>query len=81
MFHAVPDFRKHPLYGDGGTVDSGSATSDPDSPIGWVGNGTEVHRLLKASSESTFLCDVHHDQCVAGSIRVVPELFANGFHC
>jgi plastocyanin len=76
-FRAVPDFGMHPLYG--GTVDGGVATMDPASPIGSVGIGTEAQRLLTASGEFPFFCDVHYDQGMAGSIRVVPELFANGF--
>ncbi len=76
-FRAVPDFGMHPLYG--GTVEGAVATIDPDSPIGSIGIGTEAQRRLTASGEFPFFCDVHYDQGMAGSIRVVPELFANGF--
>jgi plastocyanin len=76
-FRAVPDFGMHPLYG--GTVDGGAATMDPASPIGSIGIGTEAMRVLVTSGEFPFFCDVHYDQGMAGSIRVVPELFANGF--
>ncbi|MEO7433008.1 MAG: plastocyanin/azurin family copper-binding protein [Dokdonella sp.] len=76
-FRAVPDFGMHPLYG--GTVEAGVATIDPASPVGSIGIGSEENRVLTASGEFPFFCDVHYSQGMAGSIRVVPQLFANGF--
>lgn len=76
-FRALPDFGMHPLYG--GTVVDGVATIDPASPIGSTGIGTETQRLLVVSGEFPFFCDMHFDQGMAGSIRVVPQLFADGF--
>lgn len=76
-FRAVPSFGMHPLYG--GTIDGGVATIDPASPIGSIRLGTEAQRVLSDAGEFPFFCDVHYNQGMAGSIRVVPELFADGF--
>lgn len=76
-FAAVPNFGMHPLYG--GVVDAGQATIDPDSPIGSITQGTEAERLMSASGEWPFFCDIHFNQGMSGSIQVVPELFADGF--
>jgi plastocyanin len=77
VFRATPNFGMHPLYG--GTVSGGVATIDPDSPIGSNGIGNEVDRLLSDTGEFPFFCDVHYAQGMAGSVRVVPELFKDGF--
>ncbi|MEO5559003.1 MAG: hypothetical protein ABIO49_04470 [Dokdonella sp.] len=76
-FAAVPDFGMHPLYG--GTVSGGQATIDPDSPIGSFGSGDEGERVLIAAGEFPFFCDVHFAFGMMGSIRVIPQLFADGF--
>lgn len=78
-FAATPNFGNHPLYG--GIVEGGIATIDPNSPIGSAtsANQTEVERLLIAHGEFPFFCDFHFSSGMMGSIRVVPELFANGF--
>ncbi|MEO8672913.1 MAG: hypothetical protein ABI411_16460 [Tahibacter sp.] len=77
VFRAVPNFGMHPLYG--GAVSGGVATIDPTSPIGSNGLGNEADRLLIEIGEFPFFCDVHYAQGMAGSIRVVPELFKDGF--
>lgn len=76
-FEALPNFGMHPLYG--GTVSAGQATIDPDSPIGSVTQGEIAVRVLIDAGEWPFFCDIHFDQGMLGSIRVVPELFADGF--
>lgn len=77
FFRAVPNFGMHPLYG--GVVAAGQATIDPDSPIGSISNGTEAERVILQSGEFPYFCDVHFAQGMTGSIRVVPQLFADGF--
>mgnify|MGYP001198651352 FL=1 len=77
IFRAMPNFGSHPLYG--GTVSGGVATIDPDSPIGSANSGTEVQRMLVESGEFPFFCDFHYQMGMMGSIRVVPELFRDGF--
>lgn len=77
IFRALPNFGMHPLYG--GLVSGGQATIDPTSPIGSINSGTEAQRVLVDSGEFPFFCDVHFEQGMAGSIRVVPSLFADGF--
>jgi plastocyanin len=77
VFKATPNFGMHPLYG--GTVSGGVATIDPASPIGSNTLGAEADRLLVDSGEFPFFCDMHYAQGMAGSIRVVPELFEDGF--
>ena len=77
VFRALPNFGMHPMYG--GTVSGGVATIDPASPIGSNTLGNEVDRLLVDIGEFPFFCDVHYAQGLAGSIRVVPELFKDGF--
>jgi hypothetical protein len=77
VFRAIPNFGMHPLYG--GIVVDGKATIDPESPIGSIGTGTEAERVLVESGEFPFFCDFHYDMGMMGSIRVVPELFADGF--
>ena len=76
-FAAVPDFGMHPLYG--GTVSGGEATIDPASPIGSLGSGAQGERVLIASGEFPFFCDFHFASGMMGSIRVIPQLFADGF--
>jgi plastocyanin len=76
-FRAIPNFGMHPLFG--GTVSAGVATMDPDSPIGSMTSGEEEQRTLIESGEFPYFCDVHYGSGMLGSIRVVPELFANGF--
>jgi plastocyanin len=77
VFRAVPNFGSHPLYG--GTVSGSVATIDPDSPIGSIGTGEEAERTLVESGEFPFFCDFHFTMGMMGSIRVVPELFRDGF--
>ena len=77
IFRAVPNFGMHPLFG--GLVVGAKATIDPASPIGSIGSGTEATRVLVDAGEFPFFCDVHFDQGMKGSIRVVPQLFADGF--
>ena len=77
VFRAVPNFGMHPLYG--GLVSGGVATIDPASPIGSINSGTEVTRTLTAAGEFPFFCDFHYGQGMLGSLRVVPQLFADGF--
>lgn len=76
-FVALPNFGMHPLYG--GTVSGGQATIDPDSPIGSFSSGNEGERVLIASGEFPFFCDFHFGDGMMGSIRVIPQLFADGF--
>ena len=76
-FAANPDFGMHPLYG--GTVSGGQANIDPTSPIGSFTSGDQGERTLFASGEFPYFCDFHFDSGMMGSIRVIPQLFANGF--
>lgn len=76
-FRAVPNFGMHPMFG--GTVSGGMATIDPGSPIGPFTSGTVGEAALVASGEFPFFCDFHFASGMMGSIRVVPELFADGF--
>ena len=76
-FRAVPNFGMHPLYG--GVVSGGQATIDPASPIGSISTGTEEQRVLFDAGEFPYFCDVHFAGGMIGSIRVVPQLFADGF--
>ncbi len=76
-FAALPDFGMHPLYG--GTVSGGQANIDPDSPIGSFTSGGEGERVLIASGEFPYFCDFHFGAGMMGSIRVIPQLFADGF--
>ena len=76
-FAAIPDFGMHPLYG--GTVSDGQATIDPSSPIGSFTSGTEGERVLVVAGEFPYFCDFHFAAGMKGSIRVVPQLFADGF--
>lgn len=77
QFSALPNFGMHPLFG--GTVSAGQAVIDPASPIGAITQGTTVERVLVGVGEWPFFCDFHFQQGMLGSIRVVPELFADGF--
>ncbi|MEO7014235.1 MAG: hypothetical protein ABI127_07960 [Dokdonella sp.] len=77
LFAAIPDFGMHPLYG--GTVSGGQATIDPSSPIGSFTSGTEGQRILVDAGEFPYFCDFHFAAGMKGSIRVVPQLFADGF--
>jgi plastocyanin len=77
VFRAVPNFGMHPLYG--GTVTGGVATIDPSSPIGSISSGNEADRVLVVAGEFPFFCDFHYAQGMLGSLRVVPQLFADGF--
>jgi plastocyanin len=77
VFRAVPNFGMHPLYG--GTVTGGVATIDPSSPIGSISSGNEADRVLVVAGEFPFFCDFHYAQGLLGSLRVVPQLFADGF--
>lgn len=77
LFRALPNFGMHPLYG--GVVSGGSATIDPDSPIGSMSSGTEIERTIFDSGEFPYFCDVHFGNGMTGSVRVVPQLFADGF--
>ena len=63
----------------GGVVAAGQATIDPDSPIGSMTSGTEALRVIVQSGEFPYFCDVHWAQGMTGSLRVVPQLFADGF--
>ena len=76
-FRAIPNFGMHPLYG--GVVAAGQAPIDPDSPIGSMTSGTEALRVIVQSGEFPYFCDVHWAQGMTGSLRVVPQLFADGF--
>jgi plastocyanin len=76
-FRANPDFGMHPLYG--GVVSGGQVTIDPASPIGSISSGTEADRLLVDAGEFPYFCDVHFGNSMFGSVRVVPQLFADGF--
>ena len=77
VFRALPNFGSHPLYG--GIVDGAQATIDPDSPIGSIGSGTEAERVLVDAGDFPFFCDFHFADGMKGAIRVVPQLFADGF--
>ena len=77
VFRTVPNFGMHPLYG--GTVTGGVATIDPSSPIGSISSGNEADRVLVVAGEFPFFCDFHYAQGMLGSLRVVPQLFADGF--
>ena len=77
VFQATPNFGSHPLYG--GTVSGGIATIDPESPIGSINTGTEAERTLVEWGEFPFFCDFHYSMGIMGSIRVVPEMFRDGF--
>ena len=63
----------------GGLVVGATATIDPTSPIGSISSGTKAERVLIDAGEFPYFCDVHFDQGMKGSIRVVPQLFADGF--
>ena len=76
-FRAIPDFGMHPLYG--GIVTGGQATIDPTSPIGSITSGKEAERILVDAGEFPYFCDFHFASGMKGSIRVVPQLFADGF--
>lgn len=76
-FRAIPNFGMHPLYG--GVVAGGQATIDPESPIGSISSGSQAERVLLDAGEFPYFCDVHFPQGMIGSIRVVPQLFADGF--
>jgi plastocyanin len=76
-FQAVPNFGMHPLFG--GTVSAGQAHIDPASPIGSITSGKQAERTIFGLGEFPYFCDFHFDQGMMGSIRVVPELFADGF--
>ena len=77
IFRATPNFGMHPLFG--GTVSAGVATIDPTSPIGSVISGTEYSVLLETPGEYPYFCDFHYADGMLGSLRVVPQLFADGF--
>lgn len=77
VFRAVPNFGMHPMFG--GTVSGGMAIMDPGSPIGPFTSGTVGEAMLMESGEFPFFCDFHFTSGMMGSIRVVPELFADGF--
>ncbi|MBX3691508.1 hypothetical protein [Dokdonella sp.] len=77
VFRANPNFGMHPLYG--GLVSGGMATIDPTSPIGSITSGTEAVRIPVDAGEYPFFCDFHYTQGMLGSLRVVPQLFADGF--
>lgn len=76
-FLAVPGFGTHPLFA--GTIENGMPVLDPSSPIGSITLGDSADRLLAATGEFPFFCDVHYQMGMQGSILVVPELFADGF--
>lgn len=76
-FAAVPNFGSHPLYG--GVVSNGEATIDPNSPIGSITSGTDADRVWVGTGEFPYFCDIHFSIGMLGSIRVVPELFVDGF--
>ncbi len=76
-FLATPNFGMHPLFG--GLVEAGQATIDPNSEIGAITSGKQVERVLFSAGEHPYFCDFHYDQGMMGSIRVVPQLFADGF--
>lgn len=76
-FVAIPDFGMHPLYG--GTVSGGQVNIDPESPIGSLTSGGEGDRVLIESGEFPFFCDFHFAAGMMGSIRVIPQLFSDGF--
>lgn len=76
-FVAVPDFGSHPLYA--GRIVNGMPEMDPSSPIGSITSGQVQERRLLAWGEFPFFCDFHYAMGMKGSIRVVPELFADGF--
>jgi plastocyanin len=76
-FRGVPNFGMHPMFG--GTVTGGTATIDPASPIGPFTTGTTGEALMMTSGEFPYFCDFHFMSGMMGSIRVVPELFVDGF--
>ena len=76
-FAAIPDFGMHPLYG--GTASGGQASIDPASPIGSFTSGAEGQRTLVDAGEFPYFCDFHFATGMKGSIRVVPQLYADGF--
>lgn len=76
IFRASPDFGMHPLYG--GTVSGSTATIDPQSPIGSAGSGVEHTVVLSNPGEFPYFCDFHYTSGMLGSVRVVPQLFADG---
>lgn len=77
IFRALPSFGNHPLFA--GTVSGGVATPDPTSPIGSITSGTEAIVVFPEVGEYPYFCDFHFTQGMLGSVRVVPEWFANGF--
>ncbi len=77
QFAAIPDFGMHPLYG--GTVSGAQAIIDPSSPIGSFTSGSEGERILIDAGEFPYFCDFHFAAGMKGSIRVIPQLFADGF--
>jgi len=77
VFRAVPNFGMHPMFG--GTVSGGVATIDPASPIGPFTSGSQGESVFTTSGEFPFFCDFHFASGMMGSVRVVPELFADGF--
>ena len=76
-FAAIPNFGMHPLYG--GTVSGAQATIDPSSPIGAFTSGDQGARVLVDAGEFPYFCDFHFASGMKGSIRVIPQLFADGF--
>lgn len=77
VFMGVPNFGMHPMFG--GTVVGSVATIDPSSPIGPFTSGTVGEVTFVATGEYPYFCDFHFTSGMMGSIRVVPELFADGF--
>jgi plastocyanin len=77
LFRALPNFGNHPLFA--GVVSAGSATFDPGSPIGSITSGEERQVVFDQEGEYPYYCDFHFAQGMLGSVRVVPEWFANGF--
>lgn len=77
LFRALPGFGNHPLFA--GTVIGGVATFDPTSPIGAITSGEQELVTFPAEGEYPYYCDFHFSQGMAGSVRVVPEWFADGF--
>jgi plastocyanin len=76
-FRALPNFGNHPLFA--GSVTGTVATFDPTSPIGAITSGEERQVTFPESGEFPYYCDFHFSQGMLGSVRVVPEWFANGF--
>ncbi len=73
----VAQFGSHPMYG--GIVSGGSATIDPDSPIGPFTGGLEASVTFMAEGEFPYFCDFHYTMGMLGSILVDDSIFRDAF--